>query len=131
MSLQKAHNLWPSRCFWTSKKVIITFALSNEKFLCKASMLSCDCRIFENGRSNKILGTSDYCCREEIVCVLESILCKVLLSFDNSRLIDSALVFLVPCKLGPKHNPLFRHLARRHLIIRYFCLLISDKSAFL
>ena len=93
------------------------------------SKMGWHCCIFEHGHSNKRLGTSDYCCREAIIHVLESLLCKVLLSFNNSRLTDSALMFLVSCKLGPERHPLFCHLASRYLITRYFCLLFSDKSA--
>ena len=41
------------------------------------------------------------------------------------------IVLCVPIvsKLGHEWNPLFCHLARRNLIIRYFCLLFSDKNA--
>ena len=44
--------------------------------------------MFEHGRSNKSLGTSEYCRREAIFRVLESLLCKVLPSFGNSGLIN-------------------------------------------
>ena len=55
--------------------------------------------IFEHGRLNKSLGASDYCRHKAIVRVLESLL-KVLLSFDNLSLIDSAIVFIFSFKLG-------------------------------
>ena len=92
------------------------------------SSLSGDCGIFQHGRSNKNLGTSDHCRHKAILRVLQSLLCKVLLAFDNSRLIDNALVFLASCKLRPGWHPSFCYLARSHLI-SYFCLLFLDKSA--
>ena len=71
------------------------------------SRLSWHCYMFDHGCSNKSFGTSEYCRREAILRVLESMLCKVLLSFDNSGLINGALVFLVSCKFGPGRHPLF------------------------
>lgn len=93
------------------------------------SRLSWDCRIFKHSRWKNSLETSGYCRREAYLRALESLLCRALLSFDNSRLTDSALVFLVFCKLGSESHPLFFNLVRHHLIRRYYCLLFWDKSA--
>lgn len=68
-------------------------------FLMFEPSLSRDCRIFEHSHSNKSLLASDYCRHKAIVRVLESLL-KVLLSFDNLSLIDSAIVFIFSFKLG-------------------------------
>ena len=72
--------------------------------------------------------TSDYGRLKAIVRGLESLLYKVLLSFDNSTLIDNNFVFLVSWASGPEWYLLFGHLARLQLIIRYFRLLLLDKS---
>ena len=135
--LVKRPQLWASCCFWTGKKVAIVFVLSPVKFLYWSRMdlfdvwVKAELRLSHiwNGRSKKSLETSGYCRRETIVCVLKSLLCKVLLSFDNARQIDSAVVFLGSCKLGHARHPLYCYLTRRHLITGYFCLLSSEKKA--
>ena len=137
MPLQKYHNYGhlvilgqarklPSHSHYHGKNFYIRIWLISSMF---ESKLSWYYRILENSRSNKSLEISDNYRHEAIVHVFESLLCKLLLSFDNSKLTDSALVFLGSCKVGPERHPLFCHLARRRLITRYFCLLFSNKSA--
>ena len=93
------------------------------------SRLSWDCCIFKHCLSTKSSGASNYCRHEANVRVLESPLCKVLLSFDNSRLIDRALVFLMYCKLGPEQHPLFLLFTHASLNNKIFFLLLSIKNA--
>ena len=98
-------------------------------FLMFESRLSWDCCIFKHCLSTKSSGASNYCRHEANVRVLESLLCKVLLSFDNSRLIDRALVFLMYCKLGPEQHPLFLLFTHASLNNKIFFLLLSIKNA--
>ena len=91
MLQQKDRNYGHLVAFWTGEKVSITFGLLQEKFL--------------NMSMNRRSGISDYCRRETIVRVLESLLSKILISFDNSRWIYSALVFLDSCKIRPDTAP--------------------------
>ena len=97
-------------------------------FLMFESRLSWSCRIFERGRSDKSLGKNYYCGHEAIKRLLEPLLCKVLLSFVNSKLIECSCIPSV-LQIRVWAASIICNLARRHLITRYFCLLFSDKRA--
>ena len=123
----KRHKLWPSAIFGQARKLPWYMHKTWMDFSMFKSRLSWDCWIFEHSRLNKSSLTSDY--YRWTVRNLQSLLCKVLLFFDNSKLIDCAFVFLVCCKLEPEWHPLFCHLLRSHLVTRYLYLLFSEKSA--